>query len=109
MTDSDLAAGVPALKSYVESIDGWEADFVPDQAYSDGVTTVVQAWDSVGQADNSDALDLKYANCGLALYQSISAAGYGDKVTADQCEAAAQAVMTAVLAARGPATGAAIP
>lgn len=100
MTDQDLAAGVPPLKAYVQQIEGWEADFITDDVYTDGVTTIVNAWDSVGQADNVDAVDLKYANCAMALYQSISAAGYGSDVTVEQCSEAAKLVITAVLAAR---------
>lgn len=94
-TQADIDAGAQALKTYVESIDGWEANFVPWGTYEQGAQIVLSAWDSVGQADNSDALDLKKANCGMALYKSISDAGYGDRVTVEQCESGAVAVLSA--------------
>lgn len=102
MTDNDLSVGVTALKTYVEQIDGWEADFVPDQAYQDGATTVINTWDSSAPVppNDTDAEALKQDACGMALFQAITAAGYGDKVTAEQCASAANAIIAAVLAAR---------
>ena len=105
MTDTEVAAGVAALKAYVEQIDGWEADFVSDSTYQQGAIEVIQEWDKenpTNEQDDPAAAATLIANCGLILFQQISAAGYGDKVTADQCATAAQAVMTAVQALRLP-------
>jgi|SRR5581483_7118745 len=95
-TQQQIEAGAQALKNYVASIDGWEANFVPWNDYEAGARIVLVAWRSVGAADNSDAVDLKYANCGMALYRVIDQAGYGSRVTPEQCEAGAKAVIAAV-------------
>lgn len=95
-TQQDIDAGAQALKNYVESIDGWEADFVPWGTYEQGSELVLNEWDGDGGAPaNPDAVATKQASCGLTLYQTISNAGYGDRVTADQCAAAAVAVLAA--------------
>lgn len=102
MTDSDLAAGVAALKAYVQQIDGWEADFVSAQAYSDGASIVITTYDGAGVVGNPapGQLDLISAECASKLYASIQSAGYGSKVTPDQCAQASQAVIAAVLSER---------
>ena len=105
MTDAEVVAGAAALKAYVEQIDGWEANFVSDDTYTAGSTEVIQYWDQknpTNDLSDPDAEATLIANCGLALYQSISAAGYGSSVTPDQCVSAAQAVMAAVQALRTP-------
>jgi len=94
-TQADIDIGATALKNYVMQIDGWEANFVPWGTYESGSQLVLDAWDSAGQADNPDALDLKKASCGMALYKAISNAGYASRVTADQCAAGANAVLAA--------------
>lgn len=96
-TDAEIQAGAAALKAYVESIDGWEADFIGDQVYQDGASEVIQA------ADNAQA-NLTAAG-GAALMASIVAAGYGDRVTQDQCNAGAAAVLQAVDAIRDASKG----
>ena len=80
-----------ALKSYIESIEGWEAAFVPESDYEAAVDLIVTAADA--SADQSDAG--RQAAGGAALLKAITAQGYGNRVTADQCSAAAGVVLAA--------------
>jgi hypothetical protein len=95
VTRADLETGAAALESYVETVNWFEAHAIPWADYELGCSVVLNAWDSVGPPTNPDALALKKANSGMALYKAISDAGYKDSVTAEQCEAAAIAVLTA--------------
>jgi hypothetical protein len=91
---TDVEVGAAALRDYVATISelaGW----VPWGTYEAGARIVCNAWDGVGKADNPDAVDLKKANCGMALYKSIYDAGYGNRITPDQCGAGADAVLKA--------------
>ena len=101
MNANELAAGEAALKSFVEKIDGWEADFVPTSIYAQGVTEIISAWDAAPVAGDAQAEHAKEADCGSVLYQSIVKAGYGNQVTPDQCQEAVLAVIDAVLKVRG--------
>lgn len=96
-SSSDIATGAAALRAYVQTIDGWEASFVPDNVYSQGSQEVLAVLDAVPPPAPPASKP-----AGNALFLSITNAGYGDQVTLDQCVAAAQAVINAVLAARGP-------
>lgn len=99
-TQQDIDAGAQALKNYVESIDGWEADFVPWGTYEKGAQLVLENWDSATPAQTADVattgVAMRKAFCGMALYKAISTAGYGDRVTTQQCAAGAVAVLAAV-------------
>lgn len=103
MTNEDIEIGEAALTAQVQALEGWEAAFVPESAERQGAITIIAKWDSIGAADNPDAVDLKNAAIGLALYQAISDAGYASYVTPEQCITAAVAVIGAVLAARAKA------
>ena len=92
-TQADINKGAQALMAYVQSVDGWEANLVPWSAYASGAQIVITKWDSIGAADNPDALALKKATCGMALYTAIYHAGYGQQITAEQCAAGADAVL----------------
>lgn len=98
-TQADIDTGAQALKNYVESVDGWEANFVPWGTYEQGAQLVLNAWDSAVPTQTADAnttgLAMRKAACGMALYKSISDAGYGGRVTPQQCAAGADAVLSA--------------
>lgn len=98
MTQQDIDTGAAALKAYVQSIDGLEAAFVPWNDYEQGAEIILKTWD-IGNPQNApgnpDSDATAYAECGLALYKVISDAGFGDRVTPDQCAAGAAAVITA--------------
>lgn len=96
LTQQKIDTGAQALKNFVASIDGWEAGFVPWNDYEAGSRIVLASWYSVGAADNPDAVALKYANSGMALYRVIDQAGFGSRVTVEQCEQGAKAVIAAV-------------
>lgn len=100
MTNGDIAAGEAALTAYVDRTEGFEAYFVPEQAERDGAIDIIKQMDSVGKPDNTDAAELLQAACGMALFQAIGAAGYGNDVTAEQCSEAAGEVIAAVNAYR---------
>lgn len=90
MSQADIEAGAQALRAYVTSVDGWEANFVPWNDYEQGAQLVLSTWDA-GAPQN----DATYVKCGNALYATISAAGYGNQVTVAQCTAGARAVLAA--------------
>ena len=98
LTQQKIDTGAQALKAYVQrpDVEGWEANFVPWNDYEAGARIVLAAWYSVGEAQNPDAVALKYANCGMALYRVIANAGYGDRVTPEQCDVGARAIVAAV-------------
>ena len=96
----DIETGATALKAYVQSVDGWEANFVPWNDYEQGAQVVMTKWDSGGKPANPEALASLHAACGTALFKVISDAGYGEKVTQEQCAAGANAVIAAVVAGR---------
>lgn len=85
-------AGAAALKAYVEKIDGWEADWIPEADYEAGVDAIVMAADA--SQDQTPAG--RQAAGGAALLKAITAQGYGGKVTADQCNEAAAVVLAAI-------------
>ena len=91
----DTEKGAAALKAYVASINGWQADFVPWGTYENGARLIVNKWDSGAPANSPTAQAFKKAACGMQLYQDISDAGYANRVTTAQCAAGANAVLIA--------------
>lgn len=92
MTPQDLSAGEPALKAYVQAIEGWKASWIPEANYQQGTSAIIHAADS-----GKDQSPGGRANAGgRALYSAISSAGYGNEVTPAQCTAAAGQVLAAV-------------
>lgn len=91
-TPTQLAAGETALKAYVQQAEGWEAAFVPEQAYVAGATDVVKA--ALASADQSPAG--RQAAGQKALRAAIDSAGYGHEVTDAMCAAGAAAVLKAI-------------
>ncbi len=90
MSQADIEAGAQALRNYVASVDGWEANFVPWNDYEQGAQLVLSTWDDSSAPDATT-----YIKCANALYKTISDAGYGSQVTVDQCKAGAKAVLAA--------------
>lgn len=83
MTPDQLAAGVAALKQFVDQTKGFFDEMaIPESVYENGVTEI---------ANTSNEVD-----GGQALFNSITAAGYGSDVTIDQCNAAAAVVLLAI-------------
>lgn len=92
MNPNDISAGEPALKAYVTAIEGWQANLIREPIYQHGTVAIIQAADG-GQ---DQAPGARAVAGGRALYNAIVAAGYGNRVTAAQCIAAASLVLTAV-------------
>lgn len=103
-TQAEIDAGAQALKNYVESIDGWEADFVPWGTYEKGAQIALDTWDAAPPVQTADAATtgaaMRKSASGMALYKAIAAAGYSDRVTTQQCMAGANAVLNAVITYR---------
>jgi hypothetical protein len=89
-TPAEIAAGEAALQAWLDENFGFETDFVPATAELQGASLVIQQWDATQN----------YADCGQALYQAISKAGYGGEVTQAQCQQAAAAIIAPVLTLR---------
>jgi hypothetical protein len=91
-TQAQITAGAAALSAYLQSVDGWEARFIPASDLSEGAALIISA---ANKGPDQSALGRQAAG-GAALFKAISAAGYGDKVTPAECRDAAGKVLAAI-------------
>jgi hypothetical protein len=95
MTPADHAVGEQAAHAFLSPILGWK-EFMVRQYEPKAVQLIVETADK--QAGD---VPTKEHAAAMALYRSISDAGYGGQVTSTQCASLCVAVYQAVLKARG--------
>jgi hypothetical protein len=92
LSQTQIVTGAAALSAYLQSVDGWEARFIPASDLSEGAALIISA---ANKGPDQSALGRQAAG-GAALFKAISAAGYGDKVTPAECRDAAGKVLAAI-------------
>jgi hypothetical protein len=88
MSTTPTPQQVQALEKYCESI-SFAADFIPESDYEQAAGLMLDA--AAASPDQTPAGRQKAA--GTALHDAVVAKGYASEVTADQCLAAAGAML----------------